>query len=161
MNKPVIISGQQIGEDDLRQYLADTEKLTGSKITLVPQWVVTSDSPNVEMALEALFGGLGIDVDAPVIAKVVHKAKRGKGITVSNKASTFKLKPSPAQELKSWRVLDADGNMVEQLSIEEKNLRLASGAFVEGTILHHPKAGKQRVLGAQGSGQGLMPVDAA
>jgi hypothetical protein len=59
--------------------------------------------------------------------------------------------------IRAWCVLDILGQVVEHISIEEKNRRLAAGEFEPNTILHHPKAGRQRVTGAKGQPQGLEP----
>ncbi len=149
MSKPVIVSSEMLGEAELRQFLADTEKMLGAKITVVTQWQVSCDDAAVMLALEALFGKLGAPSE-PVAEKLTRRGKRA-----------VQLHPVEAdgRHIKSWRLLDRVGNVLEFLTIDEKNQRLAAGGFEEGAILHHPKAGKQVVIGAQGSGQGLKPLE--
>jgi hypothetical protein len=89
--------------------------------------------------------------------------------TVSKDINSGKylLLPSPADlpssnqnPLKSWQVFLPNSNEVsEQITIEEKNHRLLKGEFEPGTILHHPKAGRQLVTGPKGNGQGMKPVE--
>lgn len=152
MSKPVIVSGEMVGEDNLRQFLAGTEKMLGAKITVVPQWQVSCDDAAVMLALEALFGKLGQPADDQ--AASVRLTRKGK-------ARVQRLEPVEAdgRQIRSWRVLDRLGNVSEYLTIDEKNRKLAAGEFEEGAILHHPKAGKQLVIGAKGGGQGLKPVE--
>ena len=74
-------------------------------------------------------------------------------------------KPKPKTEyipiirkpISAWQVLDILGRITENITIDEKNRRLAHGLFSPDTILHHPKAGRQRVTGPQGQPQGLEP----
>lgn len=156
MSDPVIISGEVVGEDTLRQWLADTERLTGAKITITPQWLVHSENDAVNLALAALFGGVTASDGIRLKAKKV-KAK-AKGETPAPVKPAFKLNPAPPREVKAWRVLDADGKPVEWISLEERNRRLARGDFAEGTVLHHPKAGKHKIT-KSGPGQGMEPVN--
>lgn len=145
--KPIIISGDVIGESDLRAFVADVERLTGARVTIIPQWVVASDNPAIELALQSLF--------AHVPLKPLTRREKPVRFGGGEKKPAFRLLPTPEQSLKGWRVLDDAGQPTEKLTNVEKNRRLAQGEFDEGARLHHPKYGKQVVVGARGSEQRL------
>jgi hypothetical protein len=162
MKKPIIISSEGIDEKDLRQFLADTERVTGAKITVIPQWVVMSDSPAVENALAALF-----TIPVLMASESVKLTKRGRRTLKSAKPVVETDSTTPAfvvHEVKSWEihipgVTGKTTDLPERITISEKNARLCSGSFVEGTLLRHPKAGWQRITGKHGVGQGMEPID--
>jgi len=149
---PIVIPSTPIDEDDLQQWVADTEKLTGSRITVDRQWLVHSENESVNQALAALFGN-------PTTEQAARKPRKARA--EKPEKPKIKLNTAPPGELRAWRVLGEDGEPVESLSLAERNHRLSGGAFAEGTILHHPKAGKHRVTGAPGvgQGQGMEPVE--
>jgi hypothetical protein len=172
--KSVIISGEKFAEKNVRQFLADAEKLTGATITITPQWVITCDSPDVSMALAALFGGFSVAGTEPVDAKLTGKGKRAtKALKKNQEAESltqveppepkkFELRPAPPQELKAWEVyLPGQPEYIEKITVTERNLRLTRGDFETGTVLRHPKGGWVKVTGDKGNrGQGMADIDA-
>ena len=139
----VIVSGLQVGEDDLREFLAQTERLTGAKIDIVPQWVLTCANQQVQDALAKMFG-------AQAEGKPVKKGGRGK-----KAEPLLKLKPGKTAPLKSWRLLDADGNETGRLSKTQLTEHLLVGKFEPGQRLHHPQEGLMVVIGNAGGKQQL------
>lgn len=142
MNK-VIVSGLQVGEDDLREFLAQTERLTGAKIDIEPQWVLTCANPQVQDALAKMFG-------AQAEARPTKKSGRGK-----KAEPLLKLKTGHTAPLKSWRLLDADGKETDRLSKTQLVERLLAGQFEPGQRVHHPKEGIRLVVGNAGGKQEL------
>jgi hypothetical protein len=170
MNGPIIVENERVDEETLTRLVNDVQRLTGAKVSvrLRTQWVVECDNYPVSLALQTLLAGRQ-DVPSKHANKASDKQKAyayrpGSETAASNykKKATdepqgeYTLKPGEPREIKAWRLMDGD-TVVETLTIEEKNKRLAEGGFAEGAILHHPKAGKQRVIGA-GPGQGMEPV---
>jgi hypothetical protein len=162
-SQPVIISSQVVNEADLRKLLDDTSKVTGAKITVIPQWVVTSDSPAVECALAALFG---IPPEGKEIVSV-KLTKRGRKAAKPVQVVSAQVEPPAFQihEVRSWEVhvpgvSGKAPELPEKITITEKNVRLSKGMFETGTLLRHPSAGWQKVTGEKGTGQGMEPIDA-
>jgi hypothetical protein len=67
--------------------------------------------------------------------------------------------PAGRRPCRAWRILSIEGEVVEQITIDEKNRRLAAGEFETGTMLHHPRAGTLIVAGEKGSVQEALPED--
>lgn len=61
------------------------------------------------------------------------------------------------REIRSWHVWVNDKE-VDVITISEKNRRLNCGEFETGTIISHPKAGKNRITGEMGEPQGMEPI---
>jgi len=128
------------------------------------------DLEAVITGLEVACGGIRIEVSEAfeLVVKDERQAKALRALFVSNgkkkfiptvhkKENILQPKSIIRTHCKAWRVLNVIGQVVEQITIEEKNRRLAAGEFEPDTILHHPRAGRQRVTGAKGQPQGLEP----
>lgn len=157
----VIVEWKIISEERLKALIEEVSHLSMAKITVNVRstWAaIHCDNYQVLMALKAI-----LDCAAPPApGKKPNKADRTVNVRVSKGGMDVlknreQPKAHPAPTLKSWHLLDADGNVLEKLSIDERNLRMANGGFAEGAILQHPKVGKQRIIGS-GHGQGMEPV---
>ena len=109
----------------------------GSSIKITESWELIVKDPRQVQAIRSLFDTRVID--SYQVKDTGPKVKKAKHI------------------MRAWRILNNLGQVVEQISIEEKNRRLSAGEFDPDTILHHPKAGRQRVTGSKGSPQGMVP----
>ncbi|PKN92981.1 MAG: hypothetical protein CVU44_11155 [Chloroflexi bacterium HGW-Chloroflexi-6] len=141
--------------DDLDTLLNQVEEIGGPKFVLRAEWVVEAPDPLAMYALERLLGLTHAKVEEP--AEPIGEKYHGSGSWVTAPDPVLPASKEP-KEIKAWRVLDADENVVEQLTITERNAKMARGEFAEGTILHHPRAGKQRIT-RSGPGQGMEPVE--
>lgn len=169
MKSPIIVDNQRVDEETLTRFINDVQRMTGAKVTvrLRSQWVVETENYPVSLALQTLLGGMPDD-PAPrgykptKQAASFHLSAKGAKLhaeyhAAKNTNDTQGGYQAAPKALKSWSLLGNDGNVVETMTVEEKNKALAEGRFAEGAILRHPKAGKQRVIGA-GPGQGMEPV---
>ncbi len=153
----VVISGKSLDEEEVVQFVAQIESLTGAEVSFEQQWALSSPSESVMNALRMLFSG-----PAPMPEPVgkVKKAKQTADVSDKPFYST-----QTGHEIKVWEVhVPGSGKTTEQIekiTISEKNLRLAAGRFQAGTLLRHPRAGWSRVTGAQGTGQGMTEIDTA
>lgn len=178
MSVPIVVDDARVDEDTLTRLVNDVQRLTGAKVSvrLRSQWVVETDNYPVSLALQTILGGAPETANPAKQHKPSKKqsnfplSKKGKELDEAHEKELasfrlvtdetqgeYKLTPGEPREIKAWRLLDGNGAVVETLTIEERNKRLAEGGFAEGAILHHPKAGQQRVIGS-GPGQGMQPV---
>jgi len=180
MNEQKIHITAPISRDDLNAVIAGLEAACGgNRIEIAETFDLIVNDERQAAALEALFGGNEKRKYVPRNggklqgrATQIRPARRWKSARQSSDQSavicTAPTRPPNLQRkkygpIKAWRVFlpSSDGYVSEQITIEEKNLRLARGEFEPGTILHHPKAGRQRVTGAKGSRQGMEPESEA
>ena len=133
-----------ISREDLEIVISGLEVACGnSAIVITESWDLVVKDPRQADALNILFST--------------------KENQIKNKIKEIKLKNQSPPKLKirhvmrAWRILNNLGQVVEQISIEGKNRRLAAGEFDPDTILHHPISGRQRVTGPKGSSQSLVP----
>jgi hypothetical protein len=167
MSNQLIIDSDRLSFQELDDLLAIVERAGGAIFTVRAQWIVEGNDAMDVYALEKLLKlsdpvqltEIEPSYETSVLPATVTPIKQGAIGKVYEKAVKgvkpgFALKPGPEQALKSWRVLDANGETIETLTVEEKIHRLNHALFAPGTILHHPKAGKMRVT----NGSGLEPV---
>jgi hypothetical protein len=163
----VIIKEHYLANKDVPAFLSALEEATGEPLEWEINYIIHTESMRTAQALEMLFG--------PAVLKDVVVAMPGKKAAAQKKkvsfpaatasagsaGATFKLKARPENmpELAAWEVW-LDGALVEKITVGDKNLRLASGKFKAGSLLHHPRAGWQQVIGDEGSGQGMKPMGA-
>jgi len=139
MASTIIIHPEAVEKDALMQWVRDTQKITGAVISVVERLELTADDPAVSSALKSLF--------ATPEVKGQKKLKRREAPEM---ATAFRLPSAPAKAVRAWRVLGEDGKPKERISAEERDLRLSKADFPTGTVLHHPKEGKYRVIGRMG-----------
>lgn len=161
------IDGTRMTIDALDALLSQIEALGGPTFGLSAEWVVESPDPLALYALEKLLklnhNGEHVVVEPPIGEKY-HGSESWVSApgpvlvpVCAQDHAEVAAAVRPTKEIKAWRVLDADGQVLEQLTITERNFKLAKGEFADGTILHHPRAGKHKVTGA-GPGQGMEPA---
>lgn len=169
--RQIVLPEDQVTDLEALEMLADAlGRLTGgSEVKVVQQVVVSTENVLAYHMLTDLLSGeagkAGISIKTGVRA-VVEKAKKRRGrkpkevrLPVEKVFEGMPPAPRPAREIRSWAVHSPDGTDTgERITISEKNRRLAAGEFETGAYLYHPKAGKQRVTGLPGSGQGMQPV---
>jgi len=158
LSEQIIHVKTPITREDLASLVFGLEAACGGnriEVTEVFDLVVKDDRQ--ANALRALFGPNGKDNFIPILKR---KPRFPSSVPVVHKKENV-LYPKSIEiiraHFRAWRVLNILGQVVEQITIEEKNRRLAAGEFEPDTILHHPKAGRQRVTGAKGQPQGLEP----
>jgi hypothetical protein len=141
-----------ISKDDLETLISGLEAACGgNRIVVSEEFDLVVSNQRQALALKALFGKV-IQTDKNIPVKY-----RPKKVRDLNKKKVSDPYPGLRNEMKTWRVLDKLGMVAEQITIEEKNHRLAAGEFETDTILHHPRAGRQRVTGEKGHPQVLEP----
>lgn len=146
MNEQTIHIKSPISIDDLETMVSGLEiACGGNRIVVSPAFDLIVNDHRQVAALNALFGSNGNVEGVIVKHKTIKQSK------------TPNAYPALRAEMRAWQVLDILGMVTEQITISEKNRRLAAGEFAPDTILHHPKAGRQRVTGPQGLPQGLEP----
>lgn len=157
---PVVLSGEQFAEKDIRNFVENAAQLTGAQVKISIQWVLTcDDNPQVLDALRIIFSGA-----KPVDARLAQKTGGGRGRRrkqVDEKPAelpkpAFVLKPGKPLPVKSWRLLDEQGGTLERLTAAEMERRLAAGEFMPGQKLKHPNLGIQCVDGEKGQPQQLV-----
>jgi hypothetical protein len=138
---------------DELESLADVLKsFTGERVEVTEYFEIHTASKRAAGALEALFEqqaigqGLRFEASEPEAA-----------ITTPKKAGKVRgnWKP-PARERRIWDVIVND-DRIEQITVSEKDRRLAAGLYEPGTVLHHPKVGYLRVIGDKGGAQWTAP----
>lgn len=139
MNPPIVIP-IGVDEDVLQEWIADTERMTGARITVDRQYLVNCENESVREAMALLFGG-------PEVLLSRKSKKNGKSV----------LKDAPKRELKSWRLMNGL-ELVATLTNSELDARLAAGDLADDAILKHPKLGNRRVV-RDGAAQKLEPVE--
>lgn len=188
---PIFISSSQIGDDDLHKLLCGLAVTTPELVITDRFTKVSCKDDRVMSALKAIFPGPGgpiVDAVAPgtkalpaivameeklspafqevrdlvnheidqVVAKVEDTT-----FPPRKKKKEMKLKPEKQhREIRSWHVIVGDQE-IDVIAISEKNRRLNAGEFETGTILSHPRAGRNRVTGEKGQPQGMEPVEGA
>ena len=139
MATPIIIHSDAMDKEALMQWIQDTQKITGATIRVVERLELTADNSAVQGVLKALFA-------TPDEATLTPPKRRKQPET----ATAFQLPSAPVKAVRAWRILGEDGKPKERISAEERDLRLAHADFPTGTVLHHPKKGKYRVIGRMG-----------
>jgi hypothetical protein len=149
---PIYVNESRVDVETLTRFLNDVQRITGAKVTvrLRSKWIVETDNYPVSLALQTLLGGV------PEYASTTRNKHKPDATQAAFKLSKKGEQLHREHTIKAWRLMDGE-TVIETLTVEERNKRLADGDFAEGAILHHPKAGKQRVIGA-GPGQGMEPV---
>ena len=167
MNNQLRIDGARLQREDLDALFVQIEAMGGPKFELRAEWVVETPDPLAMYALERLLGlthGGKVDETPRPIGEKYHGS--GSWVTApeplvpvckDHHEEVSQAFTVPGREIKAWHVLDADGKVVEKLTISERNNKMARGEFAEGTILRHPRAGKQRITNS-GPGQGMEPA---
>ncbi len=157
MTEQMIHITAPIDRDDLEALIAGLQAACGGNHIVVTECfdLVVKDERQAA-ALKALFGENG-DKREKMIAKTAAMPKRSVGKSRSRALIEPRTPATARRPMRAWRVFlpDSAGIVSEQITIEEKALRLAKGEFEPGTILHHPRTGRQRVIGSKGYSQGL------
>lgn len=171
--QPVIIP-----EPDLEKVMPVVEALEDAlscRIVLTMQAVVTSADKRALAALQQAFGdGDAFECITAVDEKPETRGRkpepkkrggRGKALTIkpngngSHASSGGSHSGGPRGEYKAWRVFRPGEEVVsEWITVTEKDRRLQAGEFPAGTVIHHPKSGRQLVTGALGEPQRLVPA---
>lgn len=157
----VVISGKNMDEDQVVDFVAQLETLTGAEVVFEQQWALSSPSESVMKALQLLFS----------VQPVSHgNLKKGKKVKLSTAAlvpgkEDKAVESVTGHEIRAWEVhvpgvTGKTTDPVEHITITEKNIRLAGGRFETGTLLRHPRAGWSKVTGDKGTGQGMTQIEA-
>ncbi len=158
MTEQTIHISTPISRDDLEMVIAGLEAACpGNRIHILESFDLLVSNPHQAAALKALFGENG-NKREKMIAKTATMPKRSVGKSRSRAPIEYpRILPTARRPIKAWRVFlpDSAGVVSEQITIEEKTTRLVRGEFEPGTILHHPRTGRQRVIGSKGYSQGL------
>ena len=160
-----IITIQQEEVKDLEALKSMAELLPrltgGGEITIKNVVVIeTENVPAYFLLQDMLKGKVVKEIPARVTKKYKARSPRPTEIQPEGPwAEPGVLQADPARKpMRAWRILDGTGACVEQITIDEKNRRLATGEFEPGTILHHPRAGRFLVTG-RGPGQGMQQTE--